>query len=385
MTKLANSATSSDALTILAALAIVAALYFGRGLLIPLALAMVLAFLLTPIVNLLEWFRLGRVFSSVVAVILSLCLFGGIGWIVAKQLGEIAAQVPAYKSNIHRKVSELRSNKHNSLTDANNAVKTLSSELKDASDLATKNESGNSAVRTAVPVQIAPSSTSGEWLSAVMGPVASVLETSSMVVVFALFMLIRRETLRERVVRLAGARRRLLAGTALEDASTRLRRYLLLLFVVNASYGTVFGVAVAVMGVPHALLWGVLAALLRFVPYLGAPLAAGLAIAMAVAVFPGWEHAWWIFILYVVLELMLSNIIEPLLYGSHTGISPLAILVTALFWATLWGPAGLILSTPLTVCLVMIGRYVPQMRFLEVILSDEPFAADAVERVPAVV
>ena len=128
-----------------------------------------------------------------------------------------------------------------------------------------------------------------------MGPVASVLETASMVVVFALFMLIRRDTLRERVIRLVGDRRRLLAGTALEDASSRLRRYLLLLFVVNASYGTVFGVAVAVMGVPHALLWGVLAGLLRFVPYLGAPLAAGFAIAMAVAFFPGGNRAWWIF------------------------------------------------------------------------------------------
>jgi predicted PurR-regulated permease PerM len=385
LTKLANTAASSSALTILATLAIVAALYFGRGLLIPLALAMVLAFLLTPVVNILERLRIGRVFSCVIAVVLSLCIFGGIGWIVARQLGDIAVQVPAYKYNIHRKVSELRSTKHNTLTDANNAVKTLSSELKDASDIATKSDSGTSSARGVVPVQIAPSSTSSEWLSAVMGPVASVLETASMVVVFALFMLIRRETLRERVIRLVGDRGRLLAGTALEDASSRLRRYLLLLFVVNASYGTVFGVAVAVMGVPHALLWGVLAGLLRFVPYLGAPLAAGFAIAMAVAFFPGWDRAWWIFILYVALELILSNIIEPLLYGSHTGISPLAVLVTALFWATLWGPAGLILSTPLTVCLVMIGRYVPQMRFLEVILSDEPFAEDASERLPVMV
>jgi hypothetical protein len=210
-----------------------------------------------------------------------------------------------------------------------------------------------------------------QYLRAVVGPLTGVFETSAMVIVFTLFMLVKREDLRNRVIRLAGQNQLNIVTQALDDASRRLSRYLLLQFLMNAIYGVIFGSALYWIGVPHALLWGVLGGLLRFVPYVGTPIAAAFPIALAMAVFPGWHQVGIIFGLFVFLELVIVNVIEPWLYGAHTGISSLAILVAAVFWAILWGPVGLILSTPLTVCLILMGRYVPQLSFLEVLLGDE--------------
>ena len=205
-----------------------------------------------------------------------------------------------------------------------------------------------------------------------MGPLAGPLETAGLVIIFMAFMLVNREDLRNRLIRLGGQGQLSMMTQALEDASDRLSRYLLLQFLVNACYGLLFGLGLYVIGVPHALLWGALAALLRFVPYVGSWIATAFPIVMAVAVFPGWKHSLLTFSLFAVLELITGNVIEPWLYGAHMGISSLAILVAAIFWATLWGPVGLILSTPLTVCLILVGRYVPQMSFLEVLLGDSP-------------
>jgi hypothetical protein len=193
-----------------------------------------------------------------------------------------------------------------------------------------------------------------------------------MVVVFTLFMLIKREDLRNRIIRLAGQGQLTLVTQALDDASRRLSRYLLLQFVVNTSFGMLVGIGSYLIGIPHALLWGVVSALFRFVPYIGTPIAAAFPLVLALAVFPGWHHAAGLFVLFVALEIVIANVVEPLLYGANTGISSLAILVAAVFWAILWGPVGLILSTPLTVCLMLMGRYVPQLTFLEVLLGDEP-------------
>jgi hypothetical protein len=185
-------------------------------------------------------------------------------------------------------------------------------------------------------------------------------------------MLVKREDLRNRAIRLAGRSQLNLMTQALDDAGRRLSRYLFLQFLVNTSYGLLFGGALYFIGVPHSRLWGLCAGLLRFVPYAGTLIAAVFPTAMALAVFPGWHHAALTFAVFVVLELVIGNVLEPLLYGAHTGISSLAILVAAVFWAMLWGPVGLILSTPLTVCLMVLGRYVPQLSFLEIVLGDEP-------------
>jgi hypothetical protein len=198
------------------------------------------------------------------------------------------------------------------------------------------------------------------------------METSAMVIVFTLIMLVKREDLRNRLIRLAGQGQLNVVTQALDDGSRRLSRYLMLQFLMNATYGLLFGCGAYWIGLPHALLWGVLSGLLRFIPYVGTPVAAAFPTGMALAVFPGWQRAVFVVGLFLVLELVLANLIEPWLYGSHTGISSLAILVATVFWAILWGPVGLILSTPLTVCLILIGRYVPQLTFLEVLLGDEP-------------
>ena len=223
-----------------------------------------------------------------------------------------------------------------------------------------------------IAVQVTqPPADAPQYLRTIIGPLTGVLETTAMVIVFTLFMLVKREDLRNRVIHLAGQGQLTVVTEALDDASRRLSRYLLAQFVVNTAYGALFGSAAYLIHIPHAILWGVLGGLLRFVPYVGTPIAAAFPIFMALAVFPGWDHAALMVGVFVVLEVIVANVVEPWLYGAHTGISSLAILVAAVFWASLWGPVGLILSTPLTVCLILMGRYVPQLSFLEVLLGDE--------------
>jgi hypothetical protein len=196
-----------------------------------------------------------------------------------------------------------------------------------------------------------------------------------MVVIFTIFMLLKREDLRNRLLRLAGLGQLNVMTQALDDASGRVSRYLLMQFLVNASFGTLFGLGLYRIGVPNALLWGVVAGILRLVPYVGTLVAATLPIALSLAVFDGWLRPLLVFLLVAGLELIVANVIEPWLYGTHVGISSLALLVTSVFWAVLWGPAGLILSTPLTVCVVVLGRYVPQLSFLLILLGDQPVLA----------
>lgn len=369
-----NDATAfSRLLTLIAIVVVIVGLYFGREVLIPLALAVVLAFLLTPVVAWLEKHRLPRVPAVLAVLILAFSLVGSLGWIVTAQLMDIVDQFPSYKSNVHDKIQSLRVPDGSRLRNATNTVTDLSNELSAASESAADKKTANKSGSRPIPVQMAqPPSNTPQYLRAMIGPLTGVLETSTMVVVFTLFMLIKREDLRNRVIRLAGQGQLNVVTQALDDGSRRLSRYLLLQFLVNTSYGVIFGSAVYWIGIPHALLWGVVASLLRFVPYVGTPIAAAFPVGMALAVFPGWHRAALVFVLFVILELLVANVIEPWLYGTHTGISSLAILVAAVFWAMLWGPVGLILSTPLTVCLILMGRYVPQLNFLEVMLGDEP-------------
>ncbi len=371
MATTANATPSSRLLTLIAIVVVIVGLYFGRQVLIPLALAVVLSFLLTPLVGLLEKCRFGRVPAVLVVLTLALALVSSLAWVVTGQLMEIVDQLPSYKSNVHKKIQSLRVPDGGRLRNASNTVTELSNEISAASQSAAENKATKSA--RPIPVQVAqPPSNGSQYLRAMIGPLTGVFETSAMVIVFTVFMMIKREDLRNRVIRLAGQGQLSIVTQALDDGSRRLSRYLLLQFVVNIIYGIVFGGATFFIGIPHALLWGVIACLLRFIPYVGTPIAAAFPMALALAVFPGWRQVALIFTLFVVLELLISNLIEPWLYGAHTGISSLAILVAAVFWAMLWGPVGLILSTPLTVCLILMGRYVPQLDFLEVMLGDEP-------------
>lgn len=365
------STASSRLLTLGAVVVVIAGLYLGRQVLIPFALAVVLAFLLSPIVDVLQKCRLGRVPAVLVVLLLAFTVVGSVGWIVTGQLVDIVEQFPNYRSNIHEKIQSLRIPDGSRLKSATNTVSELSAELSDASESAADKKAGKTP-RRPIAVQVAqPATNAPEYIRSVIGPLTGVLETSALVIVFTLFILVKREDLRNRVIRLAGQNQLNVVTQALDDASRRLSRYLLFQFVVNISYGAIFGCLVYWIGVPHALLWGVLAGLLRFVPYVGTPIAAAFPIGMAIAVFPGWHQAALVLAVFIILEVVVANLLEPWLYGSHTGISSLAILVAAVFWSVLWGPVGLILSTPLTVCLILMGRYVPQLSFLEVLLGDE--------------
>lgn len=376
MLRSANSNASSKSSIFIAVAATIAMLYFGRQIFIPLALALVFSFLLTPFVVLLERIHLGRV--PAVLVVLALCfgLTAGLSWAVAGELLEITGHLRDYKENVEETIRSLHAPEGGPVEQATAAIRELNKELATASsqiDGHAPNETNRQHPSHPIPVQVtAPPSTLVQDLRDLLGPVAGPLQTAAIVVIFAAFMLIKREDLRNRLIRLGGQDRLTVMTHALDDASHRLSRYLLLQLLVNAGYGSLFGLGLYFIHLPHALLWAVLAALLRLVPYVGTLIATAFPVAMALAVFPGWKHALLIMGLFVLLELIVANVIEPWLYGAYTGISSLAILVAAVFWSMLWGPVGLILSTPLTVCLMLVGRYVPHMSFLEVVLGDEP-------------
>jgi predicted PurR-regulated permease PerM len=376
-----NSPTASESLTFVTIVLAVSTLYFGRGVLIPLALAVVFSFLLQPLVTLVEKSRSGRALAVLLVLVFALGLVGTVGWVLTEQLMDVTSQLPDYRTNIRNKIESLSSPKEGKLSKATKTVKELNKELTTphpefptSSDLRPGDkELGKTTPVRPVPVQVTqPPSNVVQFTRSRLGPLVGALETAGVVIVFTAFMLIKREDLRNRVIRLAGEGRLNAVTQAMDDAGRRLSRYLFLQFLANAGYGVVFGFALYLLRVPHALLWGVLGGLLRLVPYIGTFCATIFPVAMALAVFPGWKQAIWIAGIFLILELTISNLIEPWLYGSHTGISSLAILVAAVFWAVLWGPVGLILSTPLTVCLMVLGLYVPQLKFLEVLLGDEP-------------
>jgi predicted PurR-regulated permease PerM len=364
---------ASRLLTVVGIVVVIAGLYFGRQILIPLALAVVLAFLLTPIVGLLEKGHLGRVPSVLAILMLSFALMAAVGWGVTNQLRAILDHLPDYKANIHDKIVAIRTPGAGGLGKAAATVNDLSKELSATSETAEDKKLGRNAGKQPLAVQVAaPPRDAAEYVGDVVGPLTGILETTGIVVIFTLFILMKREDLRNRLLRLAGSDQLNVMTEALDEASQRLGRYLLLQFVVNAGYGLLFGLGVYLIGIPHPLLWGVFGSLLRFVPYIGTPVAALFPMGMALAVFPGWSQVGLTFALFLLLELTIANLIEPWLYGSHTGVSSFAILVAAIFWGMLWGPVGLILSTPLTVCLILMGRYIPQLNFLEILLGDEP-------------
>jgi predicted PurR-regulated permease PerM len=370
----ARDLTAASRLLILVGMVVViAGLHFGRQVLIPLALAIVFAFLLTPIVGLLEKCHLGRVPSVLAILILSFALLAAVGWGVSSQLMEIMLHLPDYRANIHNKIEAIHVPRSGGFGKATATVNDLSKELSAASETAGNKQLGKAGGKEPIAVQVnAPPRTAAEYLRDVVGPLTGILETTGIVVIFTLFILVKREDLRNRLLRLAGSGQLNMMTQAMDEASHRLGRYLLLQFVVNVGYGLLFGLGVYLIGIPHPLLWGVFGSLLRFIPYMGTPVATAFPMVMGLAVFPGWSQAGLTFALFLFLELTIANIIEPWLYGAHTGVSSLAILVAAIFWGMLWGPVGLILSTPLTLCLILVGRYVPQLNFLDILLGDEP-------------
>ena len=234
-----------------------------------------------------------------------------------------------------------------------------------------ESEGRDKAQEAPVPVEVVETLTAKEIAQGILGPIISPLASAAMVTVFVVFMLLKREDLRNRLIHLIGGEQLNLTTQALNDAASRVSRYLLMQLIINSSYGLVICAGLTLIGLPNALLWGALTAVLRFVPYVGPWIAALMPIAISLAVFDGWVQPGLILVLFIINELVSNNVIEPWLYGSSTGISTIGILASAVFWAWIWGPVGLVMATPLTVCLTVLGSYVPQLAFLKTMLSDE--------------
>jgi predicted PurR-regulated permease PerM len=369
----------------IAAFGAIAALYFAREILIPLAFALTLTFLLTPAVALLQKLRIGRVMSVLATVLVAITVAGGIGWLIVNQLVDVANQLPLYRENIHAKIEAFHVPVTGQLGHAAESVQEVVREVTTAGAASpaapprgrdSKRPSVPPAPASPVPVRVVQPAANGWTQLRALGPaVLAPLGRTFMVVIFTIFMLLKREDLRNRLLRLAGLGQLNRMTQAIDDASSRVSRYLLMQFLVNASFGTLFGFGLYCIGVPNPALWGAVAGILRIVPYVGTLAAAALPLALSLAAFDGWHRPLLVFLLFACLELITGNFVEPWLYGAHVGISSLALLVAAVFWAVLWGPAGLILSTPLTVCAVVLGRYVPHLSFLHILLGDEPVLA----------
>jgi predicted PurR-regulated permease PerM len=356
--------------TLLVVLIVIAVLFFARTIFIPLALSILLTFMLAPVIIRLRHWGLGRIPAAIIVVLLALGVIGVVGSVMASQLADLAHQLPEYQHNVHEKVESIRGSGGGLVKRISGTVQKLSDELTPPSPPSGASQRPE---ERPVPVEIrrAPFSPV-ELVQKILGSLVGILLTASIVIVFVIFMLIERDELRDRLIRLAGAGQVNVTTNVLDDAARRVSRYLLAQFVINAAYGALTGTTLYFIHIPNPLLWGLLAALLRYVPYLGIWVAALAPAAVALAVRPGWVEVPMIFGIYGGVDLLMYNFAEPVLYGSSTGLSPLAVLVAAVFWTWLWGPAGLLLATPLTVCVVSIGRHVPRLAFLQVLLSDEP-------------
>jgi predicted PurR-regulated permease PerM len=346
---------------------VVALLYWARQVLIPVALAILLTFTLGPLVIALQKFRLGRVPAVLVVLLLTTLGVAGFGLAVFHEVQSLAAELPEHKSEIIRKIETIQDLAHGSVTDG------LASLVNDVTKALNKTQAAAAEPGTEpVPVKVEEAPAPLAYISSLAGPLLEPLVATLLVIVLTAFMLIRREDLRNRIIRLwshGGVTR---MTRALDDAARRISRYLLMQAILNGTFGVVLGVTLWLIGVPYAFLWGMLAAVLRYVPYLGIWLAAVFPVVLSLAVFPDWVRPALVLGCYVGLDAIISNVLEPRLYGQSVGVSEVALLIAAAFWTWLWGPIGLVLATPLTACLVVLGRHLPQLEFLNVLLGDEP-------------
>ena len=359
---------SSGVRTAAILIAVISVLYLARAVLIPLAFAITLALILTPAVAWLQRIRLGRAPAVALVMVVTIAAAGGIGLVIFNQLVGVANELPKYQQNIHNKLKAMRTPGKGAFGRAAASVKELGKELTNAETPATASVRG----ARPLPVQIVGEPANElEYVRDVVTPFLAPLGVFGIVLIFSIFLLIKQEDLRNRLFRLVGLNQLNIMTQALDDATRRVSRYLLMQFLVNGCFGVLCGIGLYLIGIPYAALWGCVAGILRIVPYVGAVVSFLPPLALALAVFDNWTPPVLVFLLFAALELVTGNLVEPWLYGIHTGISALALLLSTVFWTALWGPEGLILSTPLTVCVVVLGRYVPQFSFLHVILGDE--------------
>ncbi|WP_411971156.1 AI-2E family transporter [Mesorhizobium sp. BR1-1-9] len=365
---------TSKLATVVAMIATVAILYVAKEVLLPLAIAVLLTFALAPIVSLLRKLKLPRMIAVLGAVAWAFVLVSLFSLIVATQVSQVAQDIPTYQSNILEKIRTLKEtgSEDGLISRLGKVFERVNTEINKSQPNGQADVEQTTKQQDPLLVQIFSPQRPIETLRNIIEPLIGPLATTGLVIIVVIFMLLEREELRDRFIRLVGYSDLHRTTQALQDAGSRVGQYLLMQLVVNIVYGVPLAIGLWFLGIPNALLWGMLAVVLRFVPFIGPVIAAVIPLFLAFAVAPGWSLLVWTGALFILAELVISNVVEPWLYGSHTGLSPLAIIVAAVFWAWLWGPVGLVLSTPLTVCLVVLGRHVPQFEFLQILFGDEP-------------
>jgi predicted PurR-regulated permease PerM len=345
---------------------VVAVLKLAQDVFIPLALAILCTFLLAPMVGLLTRFRINRIFAVILSLTIGLALIGGLGTLVFNQFADLARELPSYQRQLRTNITQWGGMLRGGVADTTAAFEELTKEIDRVAPSEPK-------PRNVSKVQVVDApATALETIRSVVGPVIRPVGTTLAVIVLVAFMLLRLADLRERILRLLGARYLHLTTEALNDAGGRISRYLLMQIVINGWTGLAVTAGLWALHVPNAVLWGALTLLLRFIPYIGVWMAASIPLALSFAVFDDWTRPLMVFGLFAVLEMFDWSVLEPWLYGSHTGVSPVALLLAAGFWTWLWGFAGLFLAVPMTVCAVVMGKYIPQLQFLQVLLGDEP-------------
>lgn len=361
--------------TLITVVIVVCALYFGRTVLIPITLAILLSFLLAPLADWLRILRIGRIPSVIAAVVFALLVVLGVGGLIGVQVAQLASSLPRYQATIEDKINTVQQKTlgraDDLLTRAAHALKESGQRVQQ--DNATPQANDTDSDVRPLPVEVhEPSASPFELAQRYLSPIVNPIATSGIVLVVAIFILIQRGDLRDRLIRLVGSSDLHRTTTAMDEAARRLSRYFVAQLSMNCGVGIVIAIGLVVLGLPGALLFGVLAALLRFVPYIGSWLAAAAAALLAASVQGNWTLFVWTIVLFGFVEILASQVIEPVLYGHSSGLSPFAVIVAAIFWSWIWGPIGLILSTPLTLCLVILGRHVDRLQFLEVLFGDRP-------------
>jgi predicted PurR-regulated permease PerM len=362
---------------VLLTVAVIAALYFGREVLVPIALAILLSFVLAPFVRVLQSWYIPRAAAVLSVTLFALVIAVGLAGLMVAQVNQLASELPRYESTLRKKIQNLRGifAGTGTLERASEVLKGLQKEIERSEKLSPSYSPGAEPPSPSRPIAVEvkqPDPGALQTLVALITPLIFPLTTTGVVFIFVVFILFQRQDLRNRLIRLAGGGDIQRTTAALDDAGTRLGRLFLMQLALNAAFGLVIGFGLWLIGVPSAPLWGMMAMILRFVPYVGALIAAIFPLLLAAAVDPGWSMVLWTAALFIVVEPLVGHGIEPLLFGHSAGLSPVAVVVSATFWTWLWGPIGLILATPLTICLVVLGRHVDRLKFLDVMFGDEP-------------
>jgi predicted PurR-regulated permease PerM len=357
--------------TLLITVVIVACLFFAREVFIPITLACILSFMLAPVVRMLQKLRLPRGVAVVIVALLAFAAIFALGTLMAREVTQLAGDLPRYQATISAKIQRFSGSGEGgaagTLKRAEEVIEDLNKEISKAQP-----------TQTLIPVEVhEPSGGPLQTLSRLITPLLSPLAMTGLIVIFVIFILIQREDLRNRLIRLAGSTDIPHTTAAIDDAAHRLSRLFLTQLIINSGFAIIIGLGLWQIGVPSPFLWGILAGILRFIPYIGSILGLVFPLALALSVDPGWSMVLWTLVLFLSFEALTSQVIEPVFVGHSTGLSPVAVVLSATFWAWLWGPIGLVLATPLTVMLVVLGRHIEAFKFLEILLGVEPALSEA--------